>query len=72
MSSVPYVPPETMKNVAATSGHKVSLMDFFFRLEEETSEEGNFGCAVTRLVPGNFDVILHRQLSQSAEFAIAE
>ena len=30
ISSVPYVPPDTMKNVAATSGQSVSLaMDFF-------------------------------------------
>ncbi len=28
--SVPYVPPDTMKNVAATSGHSVSLAIFFF------------------------------------------
>ena len=27
--SVPYVPPDTMKKVAATSGHSVSLATFF-------------------------------------------
>src|SRR5277367_3825293 len=32
-SSVPYVPPETMKNVAATSGHRVSLATLVFVLE---------------------------------------
>ena len=30
MSSVPYVPPDTIKNVAATRGHSVSRIDFFF------------------------------------------
>src|SRR5581483_1082448 len=29
MSSVPYVPPDTIKKVAATSGHKVRRTDFF-------------------------------------------
>jgi hypothetical protein len=29
ISSVPYVPPETMKNVAATSGQSVSLAALF-------------------------------------------
>src|SRR5271170_6566152 len=32
-SSVPYVPPETMKNVAATSGHSVILATLVFVLE---------------------------------------
>src|SRR5882672_722672 len=31
MSSVPYVPPDTIKKVAATRGHKVSLPNFLFR-----------------------------------------
>src|SRR5438477_9889501 len=31
MSSVPYVPPDTIKKVAATKGHKVSLPNFLFR-----------------------------------------
>src|SRR4029077_16125590 len=31
--SVPYVPPDTMKNVAATSGHKVSFATFDLALE---------------------------------------
>src|SRR5277367_6356813 len=39
-SSVPYVPPDTMKNVAATSGHKVSLATFFF--VREMVREGNW------------------------------
>src|SRR5215467_10357042 len=30
MSSVPYVPPDTMKNVAATSGHNVSFVALCF------------------------------------------
>src|SRR6266567_194169 len=30
ISSVPYVPPDTMKKVAATSGQRVSLATFFF------------------------------------------
>src|SRR6478736_4704570 len=30
MSSVPYVPPDTIKKVAATRGHKVSLPNFLF------------------------------------------
>jgi len=29
---VPYVPPDTMKNVAATSGQSVSLVTLFFVL----------------------------------------
>ena len=29
ISSVPYVPPDTMKNVAATSGQSVSLATLF-------------------------------------------
>jgi len=36
---VPYVPPDTMKNVAATSGHKVSLATFF--LGREIAAVGN-------------------------------
>src|SRR5579864_2063360 len=32
MSSVPYVPPDTMKNVAATSGQRVNLARFFLVL----------------------------------------
>jgi hypothetical protein len=32
ISSVPYVPPDTMKNVAATSGHSVSFAALFFAL----------------------------------------
>src|SRR5712692_12037284 len=30
ISSVPYVPPDTMKKVAATSGQRVSLATLFF------------------------------------------
>ncbi len=33
ISSVPYVPPDTMKNVAATSGQSVSFATLFFALE---------------------------------------
>src|SRR6202044_4216510 len=39
MSSVPYVPPDTMKNVAATSGHSVS---FAFLFVEVTARAGNW------------------------------
>src|SRR5436190_604898 len=37
MSSVPYVPPDTIKKVAATRGHKVSLPNFLFRGRTEMS-----------------------------------
>src|SRR5215469_12341181 len=40
MSSVPYVPPDTMKNVAATRGQTVSFATFF--LGEEIAREGNW------------------------------
>src|SRR5258708_20779866 len=42
ISSVPYVPPDTMKNVAATSGQSVSLATLFFTLgiTREGSWEG--------------------------------
>ena len=33
ISSVPYVPPDTMKNVAATSGQSVSFATLFFAVE---------------------------------------
>ena len=33
ISSVPYVPPDTMKNVAATSGQSVSFAILFFAVE---------------------------------------
>src|SRR5882762_1942457 len=33
ISSVPYVPPDTMKKVAATSGQSVSLATLFFAVE---------------------------------------
>src|SRR5271169_3081794 len=39
MSSVPYVPPDTMKNVAATSGQSVS---FAFLFVEVTARAGNW------------------------------
>src|SRR5271156_161865 len=39
MSSVPYVPPDTIKNVAATSGHSVS---FAFLFVEVTARAGNW------------------------------
>src|SRR5271154_3841072 len=39
MSSVPYVPPDTMKKVAATSGHSVS---FAFLFVEVTARAGNW------------------------------
>ena len=39
MSSVPYVPPDTMKNVAATSGQRVS---FAVRLVGEIARVGNW------------------------------
>src|SRR5215468_3747752 len=38
MSSVPYVPPDTIKKVAATRGHKVSLPNFL--LGERTDSWG--------------------------------
>jgi hypothetical protein len=40
MSSVPYVPPDTMKNVAATKGQTVNFATFF--LVEEIAREGNW------------------------------
>src|SRR5574341_613464 len=44
MSSVPYVPPETMKNVAATSGHSVNL-SLLFAGEEISSDMRAAGTA---------------------------
>ncbi len=38
ISSVPYVPPETIKKVAATSGQSVNLAEFF--LAAEMTREG--------------------------------
>src|SRR5215831_16626240 len=38
ISSVPYVPPDTIKNVAATRGQSVSLIDLFV---VETARVGN-------------------------------
>ena len=43
MSSVPYVPPETIKKVAATSGHRVRRIDF---LREPTGEVAGLSQAV--------------------------
>src|ERR1041385_7996479 len=43
ISSVPYVPPDTMKKVAATSGQSVNFATLF--LVMETAREGN--CAGT-------------------------
>src|SRR4051812_24628436 len=40
ISSVPYVPPETIKNVAATKGQSVSLATFFFA--GEIARAGNW------------------------------
>ena len=40
MSSVPYVPPDTMKNVAATRGQTVNFATFFF--VEEIARERNW------------------------------
>jgi hypothetical protein len=38
ISSVPYVPPDTIKKVAATRGQSVSFADFF--LADEMTREG--------------------------------
>src|SRR6266446_2892162 len=40
ISSVPYVPPDTIKKVAATRGQSVSFADFF--LADEMTREGKF------------------------------
>jgi len=39
MSSVPYVPPETIKKVAATNGHSVSLMDLVLDRGEDPADD---------------------------------
>src|SRR5881296_713957 len=43
ISSVPYVPPDTMKKVAATSGQRVSLATLFFavRIAREAGVAGS-------------------------------
>src|SRR6266576_1307872 len=56
ISSVPYVPPDTMKKVAATRGQSVNFTTLF--LVMETSREGN--CAGTD-IELNFTLVLLRE-----------
>src|SRR5581483_7920342 len=58
MSSVPYVPPETMKKFAATRGHKVRRMDF---LRGTTAKDCCW--VVGTLAVANFDVFLLGRLT---------
>jgi len=51
MSSVPYVPPDTMKNVATTSDQSLSFTDF---LPEVKSWAASFVSRLGTLGPNNF------------------
>src|SRR5215813_11009755 len=53
-SSMPYVPPETMKKVAATNGQRVSLADFLGG-EEEVATSLAEPASGGGLVTANFD-----------------
>src|SRR5246500_960348 len=59
MSSVPYVPPDTIKKVAATRGHKVSLPNFLFWGTTESCEVGWVGA----LAVANFYGFLLKRLT---------
>src|ERR1700746_889015 len=59
MSSVPYVPPDTIKNVAATRGHKVSLPNFLFWGTTGSCDD----CWVGGLAVANFYGFLLKRLT---------
>src|SRR5215475_9854629 len=61
ISSVPYVPPDTMKNVAATNGQSVSLAALFFG--EVNTWEGTW--AGTDMLLNSYDRPPERNLFSS-------
>jgi hypothetical protein len=66
------VPPETIKNVAATKGHNVSLMDVFLGPGGKNAERDDFSGAVKGSDAPNFYRRLRARALSPSEFAIAE
>src|ERR1035437_540878 len=65
MSSVPQVPPETIKKVAATRGHRVRRIDFFVFWNGGTTAGTTLGCGMlaVRVAVANFYGFLLKRLT---------